>query len=220
MGINKQSSYSHHPKFWIDKKGYIFEDKAQLFHSSILKIPGKHNLQNLLLVTAAAREIGLAQASIAKSINSFKPIPHRLEYLGKIGKLVIYNDSKATNFDSSLTALKSVPSPIILLAGGKLKKGDCITWIEQLKQSTKAVVLFGVSALDLKKSIVKSSYKGEVIIKKSLEEATKASINFARTTNSKTILLSPACASFDQYKSYEERGEHFKKIVKNYGIKQ
>ena len=113
-----------------------------------------------------------------------------------------------------------MPSPIILLAGGKLKKGDCITWIEQLKQSTKAVVLFGGSALDLKKSIVKSSYKGEVIIKKSLEEATKASINFARTTNSKTILLSPACASFDQYKSYEERGEHFKKIVKNYGIKQ
>ena len=220
VGINNQSSYSHHPKYWIDEKGYIYEDQIQLFNSSILKIPGKHNLQNLLLVTAAAREIGLAQASIAKSINSFKPIPHRLEYLGKIGKLAIYNDSKATNFDSSLIALKSVPSPIILLAGGKLKKGDCITWIEQLKQSTKGVVLFGVSALDLKKSIVKSSYKGEVIIKKSLEEATNASINFARTTNSKTILLSPACASFDQYKSYEERGEHFKKIVKNYGIKQ
>ena len=220
VGINKQSSYSHYPKYWIDHKGYIYEDQIQLFNSSILKIPGKHNLQNLLLVIAAAREIGIDQSSIAKSINSFKPIPHRLEYLGRIGKLAFYNDSKATNFDSSVTALKSVPSPIILLAGGKLKKGDFITWIEQLKQSTKGVVLFGVSALDLKKFIVKSSYKGEIIIKKSLEEATKASINFARTTNSKTILLSPACSSFDQYRNYEERGDHFKKLVKKFGIKQ
>ena len=218
VGINKQSSYSHNPKFWIDHKGYIFEDKTQIFHNSILKIPGKHNLQNLLLVIAAAREIGIDYESIAKSINSFEQIPNRLEYLGKIDNLFVYNDSKATNFDSSITGLKSVPYPIILLAGGKLKEGDCHPWIEQLKQSTNGIVLFGISAKYLKKTILRSSYKGEIIVKESLEDATKASIYIARETNSKSILLSPACSSFDQYQNYEERGNHFRRIVEKHGI--
>ena len=217
VGTNKQSFYSHNPKFWIDEKGYIFENEIKLFHNSILKIPGNHNLQNLLLVTAAAREIGLDHLSIAKSINSFKAIPHRLEYLGKIGNLDFYNDSKATNFDSSVTGLKSVPCPIILLAGGKQKQGDYFTWIEQIKQSTNGIVLFGISASDLKKKILLSSYKGEIIIEKNLEDATKASINIAKKTRAKSVLLSPACASFDQYQNYEERGDHFKKLVKKYG---
>ena len=218
VGTNEQSSYSHYPKFWIDQNGYIFENKMQLFHTSILKIPGNHNLQNLLLVTAAAREIGLDYLSIAKSINSFKSIPHRLEYLGKIDKFNFYNDSKATNFDSSVTGLKSVPSPIILIAGGKQKKGDCLMWIDQLKQSTNGIVLFGISASDLKKKILESSYKGEIIVEQNLEDATKASIDIAKKTNSKSVLLSPACASFDQYQNYEERGNHFKELTKKFGI--
>ena len=136
VGTNQQSFYSQYLKFWIDQKGYIFEDQKQLFHSSILKIPGKHNLQNFLLVTAAAREIGIDPSSIATSINSFKAIPHRLEYLGKLNNLSFYNDSKATNFDSSLIGLKSIPHPIILLAGGIQKKGDYLPWMKQVKQST------------------------------------------------------------------------------------
>jgi len=218
VGINTQSSYSHKPKFWVDQKGYIFENQIQLFHKSILKIPGKHNLQNLMLVTAAAREIGLHHSLIAKSINSFETIPHRLEYLGKIYNLDFYNDSKATNFDSSETGLKSIPSPIILLAGGQRKEGNCISWLEQLKKSTNGIILFGISATDLKKTILESSYKGEIIVENTLEDATKTSIEIARKTNSRSVLLSPACASFDQYKNYEERGDHFRKLVKEYGF--
>ncbi len=216
VGTNQQSTYAQYPKFWIDQNGYIIEDQKRLFHSSILKIPGKHNLQNLLLVTAAARVIGLDHSSIAKSINSFKSIPHRLEYLGKVKDLSFYNDSKATNFDSSLTGLKSIPHPIILLAGGIQKKGDYLPWMKQIKQSTNGIVLFGHSANNLKEALLTSFYKGEIVVKKNLEEATKASINIARKTNSKSILLSPACASFDQYQNYEERGDHFKKLVKTY----
>ncbi len=218
VGTNKQTSYSNYTKFWIDQKGYIYEDQLRLFHTSILKIPGKHNLLNLLLVTAAAREIGLDHSSIALSINSFKAIKHRLEYLGKIGKLNVYNDSKATNFDSSATGLKSITSPIILLAGGIRKEGDCHTWLEQLKRSTLGVVLFGVSAKDLKTTLLEYSYEGEIIVEESLEEATKSSIEIAIKTHSQSILLSPACASFDQYQNFEERGDHFKRIVKKYGI--
>ena len=218
VGTNQQSFYSQYQKFWIDQKGYIFEDKKQLFHSSILNIPGKHNLQNLLLAIAAAREIGLDDSSIAKSIKSFKSIPHRLEYLGKVNNLSFYNDSKATNFDSSITGLKSVPHPIILLAGGIQKKGDFMPWVKQIKQSTNGIVLFGLSANNLKEELLMSSYIGEIIVKKNLEEATIASINMARETNSRSILLSPACASFDQYKNYEERGDHFKNLVKKYKL--
>ena len=216
VGINERSSYYHYPKFWIDKQGYVHEEQKKLFHTSILNLPGKHNLQNLLLVTAAAREIGLDHSSIAKSINSFKSIPHRLEYLGKIKNLSFYNDSKATNFDSSLTGLKSIPNPIVLLAGGIQKKGDYLSWMKQIKQSTNGIVLFGLSANNLKEALLMSSYTGEIIVKKNLEEATIASIDIARKTNSKSILLSPACASFDQYQNYEERGDHFKKLVKKY----
>ena len=216
IGTNQNSFYSQYTKFWINEKGYIFEDQKQLFHSSILKLPGKHNLQNLLLVTAAAREIGLDHSSIAKSINSFKSIPHRLEYLGKVNNLSFYNDSKATNFDSSLTGLKSRLPPIILLAGGIQKKGDYLSWMRQIQQSTNGIVLFGLSANNLKEALLMSSYTGEIIVKQNLEEATIASIDIARKTNSKSILLSPACASFDQYQNYEERGDHFKTLVKKY----
>ena len=218
VGTSTQSSYSYYPKFWINQKGYIFENQTQLFHNSILKIPGKHNLQNLLLVTAASREIGIDPSLIANSISSFEAIPHRLEYLGKIDNLDFYNDSKATNFDSSVTGLKSVPKPTILIAGGKQKKGDSLTWIEEVKQSTNGIILYGDSAKDLKKMILKSSYKGKIIVKQNLEDATKASIQIAKATNSESILLSPACASFDQYQNYEERGNHFKQLFKENGV--
>ncbi len=216
VGINKQSSYSHYPKFWIDTKGFIFENQKELFHTSLLKLPGKHNLQNLLLVTAAAREIGLDPLSIATSISSFKAIPHRLEYLDKIHNISFYNDSKATNFDSSITGLKSIAKPTILLAGGIQKKGDYLPWIEQIKQSTNGVVLFGLSANKLKEALLKSYYEGEIIVKQNLEEATIAAIDLARKKNSSSILLSPACSSFDQYQNFEERGDHFKKLVKEH----
>ena len=109
---------------------------------------------------------------------------------------------------------------VILIAGGKQKKGDHLTWIEQLKQSTNGIVLYGVSAKELKKTILSFSYAGEIIVKKNLEDATKASFEIARKTNSKSILLSPACASFDQYQNYEERGNHFKQLIKNYGVRK
>ena len=216
VGTKHHSSYSNQPKFWIDQKGYIFEDHKRLFHSSILSIPGNHNLQNLLLVIAVAREIGLNHSSIATSLNSFKGIPHRLENLGKFMNISFYNDSKATNFDSSLTGLKAIQDQIVLIAGGIQKKGDHIPWIKQVQQSTKGVVLFGLNAKSLKEALVISSYKGEIIVTQNLEEATKVSIHLAIKTNSKNILLSPACASFDQYQNYEERGDHFRKLVYSY----
>ena len=104
-----------------------------------------------------------------------------------------------------------------MLAGGIQKKGDYLSWMKQIQKSTNGIVLFGLSAKNLKEALLVSSYSGEVIVKQNLEDATIASIDMARKTNSKSILLSPACASFDQYQNYEERGDHFKKLVKKYG---
>ena len=111
---------------------------------------------------------------------------------------------------------KSIPNPIILLAGGMQKKGEYLPWIKQIKRSTNGIVLFGLSANSLKEILLMSTYTGEIIVKKNLEEATTASIEIATKTNSKSILLSPACASFDQYQNYEERGDHFKRLVKKF----
>ncbi len=213
VGINNQSSYSHQPKFWVDDKGFIFENNNKMFNTSILHLPGKHNLQNLLLVTAAMRELGLDHKSIAKSVSSFKGLPHRLEYLGKKDFIQIYNDSKATNFESSITGIKAVPFPSVLIAGGERKKGDPSMWLQQIKHSTKGIILFGKSANSLKVSILQSGYKGVLTVKDNLDQVVKVSIEIALKVNANSILLSPACASFDQYKNYEERGDHFKYLV-------
>lgn len=159
------------------------------------------------------RELGLEYESIAKSLSSFKGLPHRLEYLGKKELIQIYNDSKATNFESSITGIKAVPYPSVLIAGGKKKKGDPSNWIQQIKQSTKGVILFGKSAHSLRTLIKQSGYKGVIIVKDTLDQIVNLSVKIALQVKANSILLSPACASYDQYRNFEERGDHFKYLV-------
>ncbi|WP_269623371.1 UDP-N-acetylmuramoyl-L-alanine--D-glutamate ligase [Prochlorococcus marinus] len=201
---------------WISSNGKIIEKGKELFDSSILQLPGDHNLQNLLLVTAAAREIGLSSKEIADAIISFKGIPHRLEKTFELEGIEIFNDSKATNFDSSETALKATLGPLILIAGGRLKQGYTKSWMEQIEMKAYAIFLFGESRYKLKNIIESYNFQGEIYCYNDLKETVKKSIEIALSKNVKSILFSPACASFDLYKNFEERGDHFKILVKNF----
>ncbi len=198
---------------WIDQEDFLFENGNKLFHSSALNIPGKHNLQNLLMVTKAAREIGLSPKEIESAIKSFKGVPHRLERLGEFKGITVFNDSKATNYDSACMAIKAVPSPSIVLAGGEIKKGDASAWLIQLHQKACGIVLFGKNANELIDLIKASGYSGDVRCSKSLDQAVNQAVEIGLNNNAKSLLLSPACASFDQYKDFEERGDHFRKLI-------
>ncbi len=213
---NRASSEDFPIELWVDKEGFVIEENKKLFHSSSLKIPGNHNLQNLLLVTAAARKIGLSGESIKRSLKTFLGIKHRLEIIKKINGMTIINDSKATNFSAAFTGLSSINKPAIIIAGGKIKKGDASDWIRIVKQTSCGIILFGESANQLMKMLQSSSYEGDIVLCNDLFNASKNAFKMGLKKNVKTIILSPACASFDQFKDFEERGDYFKKIINSF----
>ncbi len=200
-------------EFWINNQGMIMERNQELYHSSTLSIPGIHNKQNLLLATAAARYAGLSASCIESSIQSFAGVPHRLEKLGDIAGISIFNDSKATNYESATMGLMAVPPSSIILAGGQAKEGDSSKWLKEIKHSVCGIILFGECASQLKELINLSGYRGEIKLCENLDLAVEMGIKMGIQKKAKNILLSPACASFDQYNNYEERGNHFKEII-------
>ena len=198
---------------WIDAEGWVREAEQALFEAKALKLPGDHNLQNMLLVTAAARRIGLTAAQIQAALQAFPGVPHRLEPLGQLRGIAVFNDSKATNYDAAEVGLRAMQGPTVVLAGGSVKRGDASGWLEQLTQQACGVVLFGDGAAELHRMIQSSSYAGDVNCCSDLAEAVNAAVVLAQQKNASNILLSPACASFDQYNDFEARGDHFRGLI-------
>ncbi len=215
VGTKQQAKATQLYDIWINNKGEVVERGKELFSASALKLLGKHNLQNLLLATAAARSIGIKPRTIEESLNSFPGIPHRLEKIGQINDIDIFNDSKATNYDSAKMGLDAIAHPAIVLAGGISKFGDPTSWTESLKEKACGIILFGRDAHLLLTIIKKSGFRKELICCEDLSLGINLAIEIAARLEAKTILFSPACSSFDQYKNYEERGDHFKKLIQN-----
>ena len=178
---------------------------------SLFKMPGKHNLQNLLVAVAAAKIAGIDKEKIAQAIANFSGVEHRLEYICTYKEIKLINDSKATNYDAAEVGLNSVAAPAILIAGGKGKEGDDTAWIESIKANAAFVLLIGEAAPVLAEKLSDRNYDDYEIVE-TLENAVAKSIPLAQKYKAKTILLSPACASFDQYLSFEARGEHFRQL--------
>jgi UDP-N-acetylmuramoylalanine--D-glutamate ligase len=176
-------------------------------------MPGAHNRQNLLLVTAAAIQIGLNAEQIAQGFRSFPGVPHRLERLGSTASANVFNDSKATNYDAAAVGLQAMAGTVVVLAGGQTKRGDATGWLTELKSKACAVVLFGAGAEELDALIRQSNYQGQVHRCTDLASAVPIAVRATSELGASSLLLSPACASFDQYQNFEARGDHFRELI-------
>ncbi|MEH7456813.1 UDP-N-acetylmuramoyl-L-alanine--D-glutamate ligase [Bacillus sp. JJ1127] len=172
-------------------------------------LPGKHNLENILAAMSIAKLLGVANEAIVTVLKRFTGVKHRLEYVTTIKNRKFYNDSKATNMLATEKALSAFTGPVILLAGG-LDRGNEFDNLIPYFEHVKAIVTFGQTAPKL----VKAAEKAGIDIIESvdnLEEAVERA--YVHSTDGDVILLSPACASWDQFKTFEERGDIFIQAV-------
>jgi len=201
----------------LSEKGvYIENNQVIAFGQEILPLSsfrmiGEHNRQNLLLAVATACLAQIDPEAIRLAVANFSGVPHRLEYVHIINDIKFINDSKATNYDAALVGLKSVSAPVILIAGGEAKTGDDSQWIEMIKTKVAKVFLIGQDAPTLAASLERSQYQNYLIVE-TMEKAVKQAYQLAQTLSNSVILLSPACASYDQYRSFEHRGEDFRQL--------
>ena len=204
-----------HADLWIDADDQVRDPDGPLFPATALAMPGLHNRQNLLMVTAAARHIGLSAAEIEAALRRFPGVPHRLERLWALNGITVFNDSKATNYDAAEVGLRAMTAPVVVLAGGQTKRGEAAGWLEQLKRKACAVVVFGAGAAELHALINASGFPGVVHRCNDLPEAVPLALVEGCRLKAASLLLSPACASFDQYADFEERGNHFRTLIQN-----
>ena len=197
------------------KRGVYLEDHwVSAFGELILplnlfKMPGRHNQQNLLMAVAVARLAGIDKKAISEALISFPGVPHRLERITNLGGIEFINDSKATNYDAAEVGLASVPAPAILIAGGEAKEGDDRRWLAEIKARAAAVLLIGAAAPQFAQRLDNSGYHDYDIVE-TMDKAVERALVLAPRKGAKVVLLSPACASFDQYQSFEQRGDDFR----------
>jgi UDP-N-acetylmuramoylalanine--D-glutamate ligase len=195
---------------WIEDN-WVFFRGEKVLSSESLKMPGDHNLQNLLMAVGVAKLAGIANESIAQAVASFPGVAHRLEYICTYEGVDYINDSKATNYDAADVGLTAVKAPVILIAGGEAKAGEDLAWLNTIKQKAAAVLLIGNAGAqfaDRLKSVGYTSYE----IVETMANAVARSNQLAKQYQAKVVLLSPACASFDQYTSFEHRGDDFRQL--------
>ena len=200
--------------YCIDDQEYILERNERLFKLNDFILKGNHNFQNLLLAIAAARKIGLSAKNIKDSLSSYKQLPHRLETIYKQNDLEIINDSKSTNFDSSIAGIKSINGELIIISGGRLKGHQYSEWIKVLNTKAKTVFLFGESSKILKKGLIDGGFTKDIFEFPDLTELINFIFPYLKKNKVNTLLFSPGCSSFDQFSNYEERGDVFKRLIK------
>jgi UDP-N-acetylmuramoylalanine--D-glutamate ligase len=196
---------------WVRDGNILFRDGAgqkEIMQVSENPLKGAHNLENVLAAVCAGALMGCAPDKIRQAVRDFKAVEHRLEYVATIRGVDYYNDSKATNVDATIKALESFPANIHLILGGKDKGSDYTVLNDLLRQRVKRVYTIGAAAAK-----IESQIKGaEIVHAETLENAIRRANAAAQPGD--VVLLAPACASFDQFKSYEHRGKVFKEIVR------
>ena len=176
-----------------------------------LKIIGDHNVQNVLAAAAICFFAGIDMGSITETIKAFKGVEHRIEYCGIVDGVKYYNDSKGTNTDATITAIKAIGKNIILIAGGDAKKQDFAPLVKEFPGRVKELVLLGRDAYMIQEACDKDGFTDYTFCK-DMNECVRKAHEIA--SEGDAVLLSPACASWDMYDNYEQRGRHFKECVR------
>ncbi len=197
------------------KDGVLRTQQGAVLSMAKSALKGPHNWLNALCAVEAAMAMGASPDLIQKGLNTFVNAAHRLEMVAKIKGVEYFNDSKATNVDSVFWALKAMTKPVVLILGGQDKGNDYEQIAQLTKEKVKAIVCLGVDNEKIKTFF--SAILDEIIETRSAAEAVRSASKFAQSGDA--VLLSPACASFDLFKNYEDRGDQFKAAVKALQVK-
>lgn len=192
--------------------GWVTFDGLRIVETKALGMVGEHNLQNLLLATTAACLAEIDEGAIAQGVTGFPGVPHRLERVITWQGIDFINDSKATNYDAAAVGLQSVAAPVVLIAGGEPKEGGTDqAWLQQIQAKAAAVLLIGQAAPQFAHRLQQVGFETYEIAE-TMDRAVARGAELAQQKLARVVLLSPACASFDQYPNFEARGDHFRRL--------
>jgi UDP-N-acetylmuramoylalanine--D-glutamate ligase len=198
------------------RDGLIFADQGPLVRTGALPLLGEHNVANAMAAAAAALALGISREAVAEGLRGFEGVPHRLERVRERDGVLYVNDSKATNVASALAAIRSFPSGIHLIAGGRPKGESFEPLAGPVAERCRACYLIGEAAERLGAELAPAAAAGVALeLCGTLARAVELAAERAR--RGEVVLLSPACASFDAFSDFEERGERFRELVEGLG---
>lgn len=197
---------------WLDGEDIIYKDTEEIKICTIhdMQLLGVHNYENVMAAVAITMHMGVPVECIRKAIAEFKAVEHRIEFVREVHGVRYYNDSKGTNPDAAIKAVQAMVTPTVVIGGGYDKQSSYEDWIDSFGDTVKCLVLLGATADKIEATARKAGFTN-IIRVASLEEAVKVSA--AQAQSGEAVLLSPACASWDMFKSYEQRGTLFKEYV-------
>ena len=198
--------------FTNDGKIFVKENgiATKLIDVSELKIIGRHNYENACAAAAIALKMGVSRDGICEGLREFRAVAHRIEFVRERCKVKYYNDSKGTNPDAAIQALLAMPGPTVLIGGGYDKGLEFDDWVRLFREKVKCLILMGATRNKILECCRKYGFK-DVVFADDMEEAVNTAASYADEGD--YVLLSPACASWDMYRNFEERGDIFKKSV-------
>lgn len=196
--------------YGLDRQGWLVKGNDRLLLATEIKMPGRHNISNALAALALGEAAGLKMPVMLEVLQEFAGCEHRTQWVAEISDVNWYNDSKGTNVGATLAALSGLPGKTVLIAGGEGKGADFLPLKDIIEKKARAVVLMGKDAKEIAKVVPNSV---SVVFAESMQEAVKQANELAQDEKQDNVLLSPACASLDMFKNYEERGTVFMQEV-------
>ncbi len=186
-------------------------ERETVCYTDELNILGRHNYENVMAAVGICRKLGVPMDKIRHACTHFKAVEHRIEFVREVRGVAYYNDSKGTNPDAAIQAVKAMERPTVLIGGGYDKKSSYDTWICAFEGKVKHLLLMGQTAKDIADAARAQGFT-EITFVKDMEEAVTAAAGLAG--EGEAVLLSPACASWGMFRNYEERGRIFKELVR------